>query len=174
MLIMALTALGSGWALSGRLEALLKLPPAPELAWGWSLTAVLATLLGLALGGWRAFKKGPVSTFGSFPGVLEGALNIITNSPAQLTLVLARGLDRIEAGLDRTVRLLGETTLALAGTTEMTDTIGISQGVDRFSNLLSLAGERLRQLQSGKLYFYTLAVFVWLLAAGIVGVLLWR
>jgi len=174
MLILALAALGLGWTLSGRLEALFRLPPSPELAWGWSLTAVLATLSGLAWGGWHALKKGAAPALGQFPQVLERSLDVVTNSPARCTFVLAKGLDKIEGGLDRTVRLLGEVTLALAGITEVTDTRGISQGVDRFSNLLSLAGKRLRQLQSGKLYFYLLAVFVWLLATGIVGALLWR
>ena len=174
MLLLALAALGLGWVLSGQLEAILKLSPGPELAWGWSLTAILATLIGLGWGGWLALRRGPVPTFGPFPSFLERALNVITNSPAQLAFVLATGLDRIEVGLDRLVQILGEATLAIAGTTEVTDTRGISYGVDRFSNLLSATGERLRQLQSGKIYFYTLAVFVWLLAAGIVGALLWR
>ena len=174
MLLLALAACGLGWALSGRLEAGLGFPSGPELAWGWSLIAVLATLIGLGWGGWHALRKGPAPIFGSFPRVLEQTLDVVTNSPAQLAIVLATGLNTVEAGLDQIVRMLGAATLALADTADVTDTHGISLGVDRLSNLLSATGERLRQLQSGKIYFYTLAVFVWLLAAGIVGALLWR
>jgi NADH-quinone oxidoreductase subunit L len=113
---------------------------------------------------------------------IERGLDWLVRAIATIVLTLvgannvenAYGLNRIEQSLDGLVQFFGNATLALADTTDRIDNSGISEGVDRGSNLLSLAGQRLRQLQTGKLYLYTLAVFVWLLAVGVIGALLWR
>lgn len=113
-------------------------------------------------------------------GYIENWLDRLVQIIGKSTLALAgggdrngrRGIRRNEQLLDRLVQMLGKVTLTTAGATDVTERRGFSSGLDRFASFLGLIGDRLGQLQTGKLYFYTLAVFVWLLAAGIVGALL--
>ena len=56
---------------------------------------------------------------------------------------------------------------------DATERQGFSAHLDRFASLFSLAGERLRGLQSGKLYFYILEMFLWVLVMGILSVFVW-
>lgn len=199
MLLLALAALVVGWMLSGQLEAILPFATGEEVGWTWRLLAVLASLSGLAFGAWRVRTCGPVPAFGAFPGGFAYTLHVATRFPAQLACACADGLaqmektldnrvrklgasirvlagvqDLAELRLDKVARTLGEATLALARASEVTERRGFSDRLDRLAGGLSLMGGRLRTLQNGKLYAYTLGIFVWVLATGIVGVLLWR
>ena len=114
-------------------------------------------------------------------GYIEDWLDRLVQIIGKSTLALAGAGDRTsrhgirsyEQLLDSMVRQLGKATFMLAQATDVTERRGFSSGIDRFASLLGKASDRLRQLQTGKLYFYTLSVFVWLLAAGVIGVLLW-
>lgn len=199
LLAAALLALGVGWFLSGQLGALLELSESAPAGQLWTLWAVAASLLGLILGGWRAFRRGPVPALGSFPNLLQGALEGVTAAPVSLTWGLARQLERHEQGLDSLARRLAATVRQLAGAfdllevgfersaqglgratrdmanwTDGVERVGFAGGGDRFATLLGGFGERLRALQSGKLYLYTLVLFTWALAVGLAGLLLWR
>jgi len=199
LLAAALLALGVGWFLSGRLEGLLELSESAPAGQLWTLGAVAASVLGLVWGGWRAFRRGPVPALGDFPNVLQGALEGVTAAPVLLTWGLARQLERLEQVLDglarrlvETVRQLAETfdllevglewsarglgraTRATANRTDWAERAGFAGGGDHFATLLGGLGERLRALQSGKLYLYTLVLFTWALAVGLAGLLLWR
>jgi NADH-quinone oxidoreductase subunit L len=219
MALLALGALGGGWLLAGRIEAFLAFPAEPEVALVWRMSAVAASLAGLALGALRVWRSGPVPTFGGLPRRLDQGLSRATALPANLAFYassvadgieagfdrlvrglggtarrLAAGNERIEAGFDRVARGLGGTTRRLAAgnkrieagfdhaaataagvtldlghATETNETRGISATLDRFAGLFNRAGGRLRTLQSGRLYLYTLGLFLWVLLVGIVG-----
>ena len=199
LLAAALLALGVGWFLSGRLGGLLELSEGAPAGQPWTLGAVAASGLGLAWGGGRALRRGPVPALGSFPTLLQGALERVTAAPALLTWGLARQLDRLEqvldglarrlagtvrqlaeafdrleAGFEGSAQALGRATRAAANRTDRAERLGFSGGGDRLATLLGGFGERLRALQSGKLYLYTLVLFTWALAVGLASLLWWR
>lgn len=199
LLAAALLALGVGWFLSGRLEGLLELSERAPVGQLWTLSAVAASLLGLVWGGLRTFQRGPVPALGDLPRVLQGVLEGVTAAPVSLIWRLARQLvrfeqaldglarrlagtvrqlagtfDLLEAGFERSAKALGGATRAAANLTDRAERAGFASGGDRFATLLGSFGERLRALQSGKLYLYTLVLFTWALVVGLAGLLLWR
>ena len=198
MVLLAVLALGAGWVLVGPLESFLPFPQPPEARTTWTLWAVAASVLGLVFGSWRTLQHGPVPAFGRFPVELERALDLLTSAPVlavravsaginglehtldkatrQLTtdiLTLARGLNRTEGGLDRGARGFASITLRTATGTEKAEQRGFSRGGDAFARLFSRSGQRLRTTESGKLYLYTLILFVWVAGVVVGGVLLW-
>ena len=198
MILLAVLALGAGWVLVGRLESFLPFPKTPEAHTVWTLWAVAASILGLAFGSWRTLQHGPVPAFGSFPLGLEPSLNTLTAAPvvavrlvsvgvngleqtldravrglATGTLSLARGFNRTEGGFDVGARVLAAATLNAATGTEEIEAAGFSRGGNAFARLFSRSGQVLRQSESGKLYLYTLVLFVWVAAVVVGGILLW-
>ena len=198
MLTTALFALGLGWALTGRLEAFLPFEGAPHVSAVWTLWAIAASFAGLMLGAWRVWQAGPVPTFGTFPVSLAEGLERVTQTPARATERIASAVDAAEQGFDIAVRRLADTvqhggraldgletifdrsaragaalTLDLANRTDQAERVGFARGGDAFARLLGRSGERLRAAQSGKLYLYTLILFVWTGAAILAGALLW-
>lgn len=199
MAVLALLALGFGWVLSGQLANVLRFPAVPEVGWGWRSAAVLASLLGLTLGGLRARHRGPVPTFGLFPRTLEHGLTWATAVPAALVWRVACAAQRMERGIDHVARLSGRSpqvgaaltrpiehsldwtaqavgtrTVVLGSAAETTETEGFAPTLDAFARLFSQAGNRLRTLQSGKLYLYTLGLFLWVLVVSVAGgILFW-
>jgi NADH-quinone oxidoreductase subunit L len=199
MIGLAVAAAGLGWLLSGQLGQLLPFGAGHHLSLAWRLAAVAAGLLGLAYGTWWVRTRGSAPAFGAAPGELERVLDVATQAPAQLAFALARALNRVEATLDGAVRHiahgalrlaavenaaeagfdaaaqgLGRAGLAAAGVSNRTETRGFSDTLDAFARLFSRGGGRLRQLQTGKLYLYTLGLFVWVLVISLLGVLFWR
>ena len=199
LLAAALLALGVGWFLSGRLGGLLELSEGAPAGQPWTLGAVAASGLGLAWGGWRALRRGPVPALGSFPKLLQGALERVTAAPALLTWGLARQLerlervldglarrlagtvrqlagafDRLEAGFERSAQGLGRAARNTADGADRAERAGFADGGDHVATRLGGFGERLRALQSGKLYLYTLVLFTWALTVGLAGLLWWR
>ena len=198
MLTLALAALGLGWVLSGRLETSLSFEVAPHVSAAWTLWAIAASFAGLMLGAWRVWQAGPVPTFGAFPVSLAEGLERVTRAPTIVVqrvsfLVdglehgfnlfvrrLARALQKcggmlegLETLFDQSARSAAEVTLALARRTDGVERGGFSEGGDAFARSLGSISEYLRAVQSGKLYLYTLILFIWTGAAVLAGLLLW-
>lgn len=199
LLAATLLALGVGWFLTGQLADLLELPEGEAAGLLWTVSAVVASGLGLVWGGWRSLQHGPVPAFGSFPSALQGALEGTTAAPVFHTWVLARqvnrlelvldslerglvgavrrlagGFERLEVGFELRAQALGRSTRGAARWTDRVERAGFAVGGDRVAARLGGFGERLRALQSGKLYLYTLVLFAWGLLVGLAGLLLWR
>ncbi len=198
MLLLAALALGVGWVLSSPLERFLPFAETPEGNAVWTLWALAASVGGLAFGLWRTLWYGPEPAFGWFPTRLERSLAALTRAPVVAVRRVAAGVNRLEQGFDMAVRLLAEglvvlarslnesegsfdrsahglasSTLRLATETQRAEHSGFSGGGDAFARLFRRSGERLRALQSGKLYLYTLVLFAWVAAVLVGGVLLW-
>jgi NADH-quinone oxidoreductase subunit L len=87
---------------------------------------------------------------------------------------LANAESRAEAGFDSTGREFAIKTSRLAALVDLMERQGFSVKVNRGAALLILAGNRLRDLQSGKLYLYTLGVVLWVFFTGVLGFLAWH
>ena len=198
-LVLAFIALGLGWLLEGRLESFLNLREAPHVSSVWTFLAVAASVLGLGFGSLRAWRHGAAPIFGAFPAAWGEALDTLTRAPAlgvqRLAFgvekversfdTLARGaaaavrwgsagLNRLETGLNAGAKALADATLRAASSIEEAEQAGFSGGGDRAAQLLGRTGERLRGVESGKLYLYTLTIFMWAFGAVVLGALLWR
>jgi len=193
MALLALAAAGLGWLLAGRLGALLQWPGEPEPETLWRVVAAAAGILGLlfgAVGAWRSAEP----ALGALPAMLGAGLMAATEAPAIWTMRLAQLLDAVEAGLDKAARGIAAAAGALAGSassiergfdlearraaggiwrmaldTERAEALGFGRGGDVLAAAIASGGERLRTLQAGRLYLYTLALFVWAAAALVVG-----
>ena len=184
-------AASAGWALSGQLAGWLPFEAEAHLGWGWRLAAILASLSGVGVGFARVRSGGPQPALGGWPAWLEESMQAWTALPAAGTFAAARILDRIESGLDALARGLanwfeaaaalagraetgfdvaaqtvGQATKDMAQGTQMSEERGFGEGLDGLASLFGRGGGRLRRLQSGKLYLYTLALFLWVLATG--------
>ncbi len=193
MALLALVTAILGWLLSDGLAAFLPFPIVPEPEIGWRLCAVAAGLIGLGVGAGRA-RRSSAPTLGSLPAHLGAGLMAATAAPARWVTRLGRHLDLFEAGLDKCVRGLAIAAEALARTaqsaersldaaagrtagavwrlacdTERAEALGFGRGGDALAAGIDTGGERLRGLQAGRLYLYTLALFVWAGAALVVG-----
>ena len=195
---LALLAVVLGTALSGRLEGLLPFQGGLRPSLPWSGLAVTSSLAGLAFGVWKAQLTGPLPAFGSFPVYLESGLEMATWGTVRIVLAIAQmingvevridGLarsfvkvttslaalaDNIEGGFDTVGYELGQAGLLWADGIQVVETAGFSKFFDGFASLFSQAGRRLRSLQSGKVYLYTLGLFAWVLLIGTLSLLLW-
>lgn len=198
MVSLALPAAFAGWLLSGSMEALLPFSKPHGAPWFWRILAVTAGLGGMAWGAWRVLRHGPIAALGSFPRGLETGLARATQGAAFAVLALSRATDRFEAGIDALALNLGRSARrfakgadrlesgfdalalnagravqALADGSEVAEDKGFSRPLDGFAALFSQSGRWLRQLQTGKLYLYTLGLFCWLLLTALVSVLVW-
>lgn len=193
--LLALGAAALGWLLAGRLAGILSFSSEPEPATGWRLFAVAAAVLGLGFGAWH--RSAPA--LGVLPAKLRDGLLAATNAPAIWTIRLAGLVDpvevaldsmarniaisvgamarmshSIERGLDAAAEQTARGTWRLARDTEYVEALGFGRGGDALAVDIASGGERLRMLQAGQLYFYTLALFIWAAAALVVGgLMLW-
>lgn len=198
MIGLAVFALGLGWALSGTIKHLMPFESGPELATGWKIAAVLVALAGIAFGVLRVYRRGPVPALGGAWVYLERGLNAMTSGIGAIFQWLAIAVDRVERGLDTGAlrfkkgfglaaagcdlldvgfdwgaRALSRATILAADGSDRLEHSGFSLGGDRFARLLGTGGGGLRRLQTGRLYLYTLGLFVWgLLVVGF-GLLVW-
>ena len=188
---MAFVAAILGWLLSGRLAAWLPFTPSPEAGLSWRFAAVAAGLAGIGLGIFRVRATGPAPALGGWPTWLEKSMEAWTRIPASGAFLAARGLAQVEKGLDSLARGLagwtwgaarlaekmetgfeqgaqgvGQSTMLSAQAVEASESQAFGEGLDDFAGLFSRSGGRLRRLQSGKIYLYTLALFLWVLVAG--------
>lgn len=192
MIVLAAAAVLGGWLLEGpALARLLGMDEPPQAGLAWRGMAVAAGLAGLAFGGGRAWAAGGAPALGTFPGSLAAALDAATRAPARavmraasgvdaierlldqaagaaaVMMRAASGLDAIERRLDRAARAASGSTWTLARGTEWIEAHGFGHGGDQLAAMFGDGGQRLRALQSGKLYLYTLGLFAW--AAGALG-----
>ena len=82
-------------------------------------------------------------------------------------------LEGLETTFDSGTRAAANATLTLAQRTDQAERFGFSEGGDTLARFLGSVGERLRAVQSGKLYLYTLILFIWVGAAIFAGMVLW-
>lgn len=191
MVLLAIPAAALGWLVSRRLGT-----SGPETA--WRLTTVAAGIAGLIVGSVRAWR-GAVPGLGSWPAAIGAGLMTATMAPARWTMRIAAKLDAIESALDRVARAIanaadclacsirsaervlyraadwaGAGAWRLARVTEGAEAFGFGRGGDRVAADIGFGGERLRMLQTGKLYLYTLGLFLWAAAALVAGgLVLW-
>ncbi|CAM3381881.1 NADH-ubiquinone oxidoreductase chain L [Deinococcus saxicola] len=196
-LILAVSTLFGG-LLGGTLRDLLPFAEVPEVALGWRIAAIAASVLGLAWGGVRAARFSDAPALGRWPRALGAALERLTVGVAHLTWTLSLALQRAEAGLDGAARAVGHAALgssfgiqraeagldssgqavadfAVSGAnlTARAEESGFAQGADGLAQGLGSLGTWLRGLETGKIYLYTLILFGWMLVMTLAAVL-WR
>ncbi|CAM3639389.1 NADH dehydrogenase subunit L [Deinococcus saxicola] len=196
-LSLAVSALFGG-LMGGVLRNLLPFPESPEVALGWRIAAIAASVLGLAWGGVRAARLSNAPALGMWPRALGAALESLTVGVAHLTWVLSLALQRAEAGLDGAARAVAHAalgssrgvqhaesgldtsgratanfTLLGANLSARAEEGGFAQGADGLARGLGHLGTRLRGLETGKIYLYTLILFGWMLVMTLAAVL-WR
>ena len=167
---LALAAAGLGWLLAGRFGAALPFAAGPESKVGWRALGLAAGILGLGLGVARGWGGAPA--LGSFPARLASALEAATEAPARRTMGLARTVAAIEEALDAGARAVAGGSWRAAGWAGRIEAGGFGRGGDRLAAGLAAGSERLRALQAGRLYLYTLGLFVWTAAALAAGALM--
>lgn len=181
-----LAALGMGAGLfAGPLRASLGFAADSASPWPWMLAAVLSSLLGLLLGGARTWQRGAAPTFGPWAALPAALLDTLTRGAGRLTFRVARTLRRAETGLDLASRQTGRQATSLAGRiqgseaaldaagrgtvaatlhlahgTEQAEQGGFSAGGAALAHGIDRLGGWARRLETGKLYLYTLALFV--------------
>lgn len=216
MVLLAIPAAVLGWIFSRRLGT-----SGPETT--WRLLGIATGILGLSVGGTRAWRGAP-PVLGSWPATVGAGLMEMTMAPARWTMRLAAKLDAVERALDRAARAIANAADGLAGSiraveyeldqtvewtgagawrlagaaedadhrldmaaerladgtwclarvTEGAEALGFGRGGDRMASNIGIGGERLRTLQTGKLYLYTLGLFLWAVAAlAVGGLMLW-
>jgi NADH-quinone oxidoreductase subunit L len=193
--LLALAAVALGWILAGQLGNILPFPAKPEAATAWRLLAVAAAVFGFTFGAWRGFAP----AFGPLPVKFGSALMAVTEVPGIWAMQCARLLDPVEDALDKAARGLASGAAVFATTaqsaecgldagakrtadgiwrlardTERVEALGFGRGGDALVADIAGSGERLRTLQAGQLYLYTLALFLWTAAALVAGgLMLW-
>lgn len=168
MVVLALAA-AAGSLIIAVVPEVLPFGPEPETPLLWRIVVPLAGMGGLAIGGWHVRQHRAAPAIAWLPGVLERLLVLATVFPARAVLAIARSTIRIEGWLDAAARGAASAIWALAVDSERLERREFGAGVDRLGAGLLAGGERLRWLESGKLYLYTLAVFAWSLAVAIAG-----
>ena len=194
-LILAGTALFGG-LLGEVLRGLLPFNQSPEVALGWRISAIGASVLGLAWGSVRAVRSGAAPALGSWPRGLSAALEGLSVGTARAMWALSLGLQRAEAGLDggaqsvahtamgssrgvqqaeggldASGRAVADFTLSGAKLTARAEEAGFAQGADDLAGGLGNLGTWLRGLETGKIYLYTLILFGWVLVMALAAVL---
>lgn len=122
--------------------------------------------------GARGLTKG-VNSLAEGVSRLETGFGIGAAGLARGFQASARRFEWVERVLDAGARALTTATLRTAAGTEKIEETGFSHGGDTLAKLFGRFGERLRASESGKLYLYTLILFVWVAGVVVGGVLLW-
>lgn len=167
MLLLGAASIGLGWALHGSIGDLVGLAPGPSAATAWSAAAVVASVAGLAWGGLRAHRRGAAPAFGSWPAVLRVAIERALAPIAVLAERTAARTFAIEHAANAAARGIAGVALLAAGVTDAAEARAFDQGGEQITAAARAAGNGVRRLQAGPVYFYTLSVVVWLLAAGL-------
>jgi NADH-quinone oxidoreductase subunit L len=134
--------------------------PNPSLSWPWRVTVMLASTTGLAAGAWHAWRCHAAPTFGPWSAALSRALATATMFPLRIVQAIAHAVLRAEGGLDALTRAIASTACALAAGCDRLERQEFGDGGDRLVEALHGAGDRLRRFESGKLYLYTLGLFI--------------
>jgi NADH-quinone oxidoreductase subunit L len=155
-----LAALGLGAGLLGPLvKSAVGFADDPALPPAWVLASVLCSVAGLLFGGWRAIRVGAAPAFGRWAGWPGLGLEAVTHGGGSLAFTLLAGSSAAtEHALDAGGRALSTLTRRVAGVIELAE-----QGFSASGNLLARGigalGDRARDLETGKIYLYTLALF---------------
>ncbi len=188
MFVLAGAAVITGYILKLSIESLLDFTSAPSIGWGWRSAAIGASISGLAYGTFRVLKSGPVPSFGNLFSYIVNAINMFVLIPVKITqfastvvnylegaldssikglsglvLILAGFNDRSETALDKSAQGMSSFILQWADGVERTEVNGFSQKADKLAFSFSNAGKELRKLQSGKIFVYTLFIFLWII-----------
>lgn len=200
MACLGLAAAGAGLVLESRLAPVLPFAAVRHgLPWSWRGAGIAASAIGISLGATGTWRFGPRPALGPGPLLLERAIDRIALTPAAFVLRCASILPVPENGLDQlgrwAVRLatklaaqddrverrsfdrfagwLAKSSMQSATGVKWLETGGFGDGIDRFAHGFSEAGRRLRPIQNGKVYFYAMGLFVWVLLAAAGLVLIW-
>lgn len=173
MVLLVLAAASLGWILAGRLGAFLSFPAEPEPQTMWRVVGICAAIVGLGfgvVGNWR----GAAPALGSLPARLGAGLMTATEAPVIWAMRLAQVVNPIEAAFDKGAQGMASSVWRLALDTERVEALGFGRGGNHLAADIASGGEYLRALQPGRLYLYTLALFVWVAAVLAVGsLMLW-
>ena len=169
-LALALAAGGLGWLLAGRLDAFPSFGAGPGAEVAWRNLGIAAGLLGLGIGAVRGRDGSPA--LGPWPGRLAAGLSAATAAPARWTTQLARRLGPVEDALDAAARGVAGWAWSAGQSAGRAEARGFARLGDGLAAWLAAGGERLRALQAGRLYLYTLGLFAWATAALAAGALL--
>jgi NADH-quinone oxidoreductase subunit L len=160
MLALAIAATLGTWV-AAVVPGLLPFGPALSLPWSWRIAVILASAVGLTLGGWRASRHHGAPALGAWCAALARGLAVVTMLPFRIIQAMAHAVTRVEGRLDGLTRAMADAVCALAVGSDRVERGDFSRGGDRLADALQWAGERVRGLESGKLYLYTLGLFVW-------------
>jgi len=182
-LLLAVLGLGAG-LLGPLVRSALGFAAGPALPLVWVLASMLCSVTGLLFGGWRASRIGAAPAFGRWAGLPGMELETVTHGAGVLTFSLSRRLGWPETRLDGGARGLGHAVIFLSGSSNTaeqaldtggrslgTATIHLAANTERVEQGFSASGNALargvgtlgnwaRGLETGKLYLYTLALFV--------------
>ncbi|MEE9485614.1 MULTISPECIES: NADH-quinone oxidoreductase subunit L [Methylobacterium] len=169
-LALALAAAVLGWLLAGSLDALLPFEANPGVEVSWRNLGIAAGLLGVGIGVARG--RGGSPALGPWPARLAAGLSAATAAPARWTTQLARRLGPLEDALDAAARGVAGWAWGAGEAAGRFEVRGFARLGDGLAAWLAAGGERLRALQAGRLYLYTLGLFAWATAALAAGALL--
>ena len=144
----------------------------PATPWNWRLYAGVAGIAGLLLGGAHARRHHAASVLGRLPGLLMRTLATVTELPSQIVFTSARAVARLEQALDTTARGAADFVWRLALGSLHLERQEFGAGGDHVAEMFQRTGEQLRSLASGKLYLYTLGLFLWSLIVIVAGVVI--
>ena len=185
MLLLALAAIGSGFALADSISSLLPFGAGPEIPGAWKISATAAAFGGLAAGYLQVRRHG-ARPYPGMTGALENGLDRLTMLPAQavsrtadFSTSIETALDRlagrtaggaarvacgcefIEGHLDRLARFAQRGVFRFAFSSDAVETRGFAAGTNRMAGSLARLGKWAGALQNGKAYNYLLGLFVW-------------
>lgn len=153
---------------------------------------IAAGATGMLLGILYVRYRGVSAIFGHFPGKAQGILFALVQRPALAAFAVSRVIARMERGLDHWAAVLvrkapnpsrlehlidagsRRTTrfgLGLAGFSNHVEHHLFDRGLNRLGEKVTKASHAIRLLQSGKIYFYTLGLGLWIVALAAVAVL---
>lgn len=168
--VLALAAAGVGWLLAGRFGAALPFAAEAGTHVAWRNLGIAAGVFGLGLGVAKGWGGAPA--LGTFPTRLASGLAAATEAPARWTMRLAQTIPTVEVALDAGARAVAQGSWRTAERVERIEARGFGRGGDLLAAGLAAGGERLRTLQAGRLYLYTLGLFTWIAAALAAGALM--
>lgn len=181
---------------------LLPFPPVASSSLAVHLGALGAGACGLLLGAASAWRRGAAPVLGTavlklqrpLVGLVSAACALVWSMAAAAEalerwldgvvrhLVAAAyaisgsgrsGLAGIESALDASAGSLARTARSLADGTEQAERTTFAAAADALAHLLQAGGGRMRAVQTGKLYLYTLGLFAWTMVVLVAAALLY-
>ena len=197
--ILALAAATSGLVLAVWGTGLLPFDAEAQGAAGWRIAGVLCGFAGLAAGWVMVRARGPIAPLAPVAARLERGVELAVVLPGRAALLMAgrvdvvegyldsgarrlgtaaalvaRGVDLAEGGVDAAARAAAGAALAAASGVDVAERDGFAAGGRGLATSLAGAGALGRRAQTGRVYLYTLALFVWVGVAGLLSLFWWR